>query len=182
MTTLLQCEGERIGWHFRGASQCHYLVKVVSLGELKYKNLQGAFYGCKKLTHFIGGDSKLSTKKVTSMSFMFSGAKKLEYVDVSNFETVEVKTYQSMFEGAKSLRTLDLGSFNGDKAKNMKRMFKGASALYAINLKGMYWFLDYDDFRKKVSVDEMFANTPKLKLNNILTTGAFLHEVAKEQK
>ncbi len=107
------------------------LVQVVSLGNMGWTDLRGAFEGAINLTSFSGGD----TSEVTDMSSMFKGAAKLATLDLSVFNTAAVTNMSSMFEGATALTSLDLSDFDTSAVTNMSAMFKNTTRL--ATLKGL---------------------------------------------
>ena len=70
------------------------LVEVEELGDMGWKNLQGAFAGCSNLAAVKGG----TTAGVTDMSSMFAEATSLQ-LDVSSWDFSKVSNMQSMLSG-----------------------------------------------------------------------------------
>lgn len=107
------------------------LIEVVDLGDVGWKNLDGAFSGCSNLVSFSGGN----TSAVTNMRTMFSMAINLKTVDLSSFNTELVTSMNSMFYGT-PLVSLDLSHFNTSAVKNMSNMFGDTKKLISLNLLG----------------------------------------------
>ena len=110
-------------------SECHQLKEVIGLNkfntdkvimmnamfneceELEYLdlsnfntknviNMEGMFFNCKNLKE-IKGINKFNTEKVTSMNCMFQNCNELEYLDLTNFNTLNllelINIYNSFF-------------------------------------------------------------------------------------
>ena len=82
----------------------------------------------------IEGIENLNTEKVTNMSCMFWGCKKLTSLDLSSFNTAKVTNMGNMFDGCSGLTSLDLSSFNTAKVENMSGMFWECSGLTSLDL------------------------------------------------
>ncbi len=80
------------------------LVAVDELGDVGWKNLQGAFAGCSNLKTVNGGD----TKEVEDMSSMFKGVASLR-LNVASWNFKQVSNMQDMFSGA-TLADADYGN------------------------------------------------------------------------
>ena len=61
------------------------------------------------------------------MSEMFSGCKKLRYLNFSNFKTDKVNNMSYMFYGCSSLKDLDISNFEFNSLTSMYQMFFGCS-------------------------------------------------------
>ena len=127
---------------------------------------------------------KLNTENTMSLWALFSGCKKLNSLDVSNFVTSTVKDFndifancsslteinfgekswdtaegqymRSMFEGCSSMKSLSLSKFDTKNVEVMSNMFKDCSNLVSLDIK---------DFNtKKVSIiDNMFSGVTSLR-------------------
>ena len=60
-------DGTVEAWYFNNRGSKNTLMEVLDLGDVGWKNLERAFYGCDNLTTFAGGD----VSGVTNMSRMF---------------------------------------------------------------------------------------------------------------
>ena len=76
--------------------------------------------------------SRFDTAKVTDMSSMFFGCRKVENIDCSNFNTSNVTNMASMFQEDWDLRNLDLSSFDTNNVTNMTLMFGACGNLSKI--------------------------------------------------
>ena len=70
------------------------IIAVDELGDVGWKNLQGAFAGCSNLAAVRGGE----TAEVTDMSSMFEGTTSLQ-LDISSWSFKATANMQSMFSG-----------------------------------------------------------------------------------
>lgn len=98
------------------------LLSVDDLGDVGWRNLQGAFAGSKELTAVSGGN----TSNVYNMHAMFEGATAV-LPDTSDWDTHQVNTMTAMFMGA-SIANPDVGGWNTAQVTNMHSMFRDASA------------------------------------------------------
>lgn len=87
--------GQVEAWSFATfAESKDKIVAVDELGDVGWKNLQGAFTGCSNLGAVKGGE----TAEVTDMSSMFEGIPSLQ-LDVTSWSFKAVTNMQSMFNG-----------------------------------------------------------------------------------
>lgn len=117
------------GWSFGNVADSKLKLKtVVNFGDMGWKNLNLAFYGCSNLTSFSGG----ITTQVTNMSGMFKNATSLTTLNVSSFNTANVTNMSLMFYGLSSLTSLNLSNFNTANVTNMSYMFYGMEAVTSL--------------------------------------------------
>lgn len=84
--------------------------------------------------------SKLDTRNVTDMSWMFYSCQALTALDVSSFGTGSVTSMLCMFSECVSLTTLDLSSFDTGSVTNMICIFTECDSLERISLgTGFKW-------------------------------------------
>jgi len=69
--------------------------------------------------------SNWDTGRVRDMSGMFSRARGLTSLDLANWNTSRVRDMSDMFSHTVSLETIDLSSFDTSNVTNMSRMFSG---------------------------------------------------------
>ncbi|MEZ4818736.1 MAG: BspA family leucine-rich repeat surface protein [Bdellovibrionota bacterium] len=117
-------------WYFNDSGDKDALIEVIDLGDVGWKNLSRAFYGCSNLVSFAGGN----TSEVVDMSWMFYKAFDLESVDVSSFDTSKVIDMSAMFGSTDSLVALDLSSFDTSMVNSMDSMFYSASSLTSLDV------------------------------------------------
>ena len=78
--------------------------------------------------------SKLDTRNVTDMSWMFYSCQALTALDVSSFGTGSVTSMLCMFSECVSLTSLDLSSFDTGGVTDMRSMFQDCNALTALDI------------------------------------------------
>ena len=78
--------------------------------------------------------SKLDTRNVTDMSWMFYSCQALTALDVSSFGTGSVTSMLCMFSECVSLTTLDLSSFDTGNVTDMRSLFQDCKALTSLDL------------------------------------------------
>lgn len=78
--------------------------------------------------------SKLNTKEIRNIKYMFYMCGNLEEVTLDNFNTSNVVDMSSMFHGCSKLRQLDVSSFDTSKVINMKNMFNGCRNLKKLDI------------------------------------------------
>jgi|GEM_PF-3411349 len=134
---------------------CDGLVGVDSLGQVGWKNLYGAFWGCKDLKYVMGGD----TSEVTDMRFMFHEAAKLEHVATQEIDFSSVEQIDGMFGFTDNLKCLDMRGLNlaslGKSQGSMQGMFV-KSGVEEISFEG-------SDLSGLKSLYAVFGNTHALK-------------------
>ena len=105
-------------WSCRDFShRCDKLYAVDDLGDIKWKNLSGAFAFANSLVVFKGGN----TSAVTDMSLMFWKSPRVQ-PDIANLDVSKVENMQGMFQEALSANP-DVSEWNTSKVKNMSWMF-----------------------------------------------------------
>ena len=80
--------------------------------------------------------SSLDTSGVTDTTFMFSGLKNLQTLNVSGWNTSQVKDMTAMFYGDESLTNLDVSSWNTANVTSMAGMFQNNFALKSLDVSG----------------------------------------------
>ena len=93
--------------------------------------------------------NEINTELVTNMSYMFYNCKKLEYIDLSNFDTSNVTDMRSMFYDCDTITSLDLSSFDTSNVvtlastptadgngMHVSSMFSSCNKLKYINMSG----------------------------------------------
>ena len=113
-------------------SNCNSLIsfKDNNLDTSKITNLSNLFNGCKKLSE-LSDISKWDTSQVSDMSCMFKGCELLLNIpDISIWDTSNVTDMNSMFSKCSSLITLpDISIWNISKVTDMSSMFEDCSSL-----------------------------------------------------
>ena len=108
--------------------------EVVDLGDVGWKALNNAFYGCSNMTAFDGGTA--DTSGVTDMQTMFTGCTSLTSLDPTGFDTSSVTNMYAMFHTCTSLLSLDVTSFNTSLVTNMRYMFHNCNSLTSLDVSG----------------------------------------------
>ena len=93
----LVIEGLLEAWSFNNTGDKDKILSVEDFGNLGYRNLFGAFWGCGNLGAFEGG----VTSNVTHMNSMFAGATSAN-PDVRDWDVSNVTNMGSMFFAATS--------------------------------------------------------------------------------
>ena len=121
----LVIDGLLEAWSFNNndhAGDRDKILSVEDFGDLGYKNLSGAFYGCANLGDFEGG----ITSDVTDMSFMFWGATSAD-LDVSEWDVSSVINMESMFRATTSADP-DVSEWDVSSVINMESMFRATTS------------------------------------------------------
>ena len=95
---------------------------------------------------------------MTSMSGMFKNCKKLEEIDVNNFDTSSVTNMNNMFSTCEKVKKLDVINFDTSNVTNMSAMFNGLSGITKLDLSNF-------DTRNVDNIASMFSSTPLEELN-----------------
>ena len=156
-TYIVTINGLVEGWSFGSSADSKLKIRTVdNFGDMGWKNLNLAFYGCSNLTFFAGGVttavtnmsgmfknatgltnlnlSSFNTSNVTNMSLMFYGVSSLTTLSLANFNTMNVTNMSYMFNEMTSITTLDLSYFNTSSVTNMNHMFYGMTSLLSLNI------------------------------------------------
>lgn len=96
------------------------LIAVPELGNVCWRSFHRAFYGCKNLFTFKGGD----TRYVTDMSYMFYRADNVT-PQTGHWDTANVTNMRWMFRDTVRADP-DVSKWNTTKVTNMQGMFSGA--------------------------------------------------------
>ena len=108
-------------WSFNNSGDKDKIISVEDFGDLGYKNLSGAFFGCTNLGSFEGG----VTSDVTNMASMFLGATQAN-PNVTKWNVSSVTNMFSMFDGATQANP-NVTKWNVSSVTNMFSMFDGAT-------------------------------------------------------
>ena len=123
----LVIEGTLEAWSFNNAGDKDKIRSVENFGDLGYKNLSGAFFGCANLGDFEGG----VTSDVTDMTSMFEGATQAN-PDVSNWDVSKVTDMTNLFNSS-GLSTANYDAFLINLADNnasVENVTLGATGIY----------------------------------------------------
>ena len=110
------------GWSFFSSAIVSNtkLIAVPELGNVCWRSFHRAFYGCKNLFTFKGGD----TRYVTDMSYMFYRADNVT-PQTGHWDTSKVTNMRWMFRDTVRADP-DVSKWNTAKVTNMQGMFSGA--------------------------------------------------------
>ena len=92
----------------------------------------GIFKNCKKLEKL--ELYNFDTSNVCYMNDMFFGCSSLKNINLSNFVTKRVKTMDGMFSNCTSLKKLDLSNFDSTSLFSLSFMFYQCSSLQYLNI------------------------------------------------
>ena len=81
--------------------------------------------------------SNLNTEKVKSMKNMFSSCINLPKIDLSSLNTSKVESTEGLFSSCESLTDIDVSFLNLEKNKDMSSMFNQCISLKNINFRGI---------------------------------------------
>ncbi|WP_125566042.1 BspA family leucine-rich repeat surface protein [Companilactobacillus insicii] len=105
----------------------------IDAGAIANANSESLFSGLSNVTS-IDGIGNLDTSNVTNMYSMFSGASKIQSLDLSNWNTSNATDMHYMFNGMSSLEDLNLSSFNTENVTDMGSMFIADFSLKKLDL------------------------------------------------
>ena len=75
-----------------------------------------------------------NTKAVTNIDYMFSQDRKLQNLDLSNWDVSNVRSMISTFDGLRNLRSLNVSNWNTGKVTTMKGLFAYTRELQDLNI------------------------------------------------
>ena len=149
-------------------STCSSLTEldVSSFDTSKVTNMYAMFGWCDNLIT-IKGLEKLNTSNVTNMASLFYNSRKLETLNLSNFDTSKVTDMCDMFGWCEKLTTIKgLENFNTSNVTSMKEMFYCCYNLAPLDV-------SHFDTSKVTSMDSMFTycrSLTELDVSNFDTT------------
>ena len=108
-------------FHLQSDTFKQRLRTITNLGDVGWKNLNGAFRGCTNLTTVEGGN----VSEVTDMSQMFRYATSAT-PNVANWDTSSVTNMSEMFDRAASAEP-DMSQWDFGNVTNMTEMFNGVT-------------------------------------------------------
>lgn len=116
------------------ATSASQMTSVISLGNLGWKSLEGAFAGTSQLSSFsVGANSE--TNEVVSFKEMFKGSS-ISNLNLTALDTSAATNYDGMFEGAAGITTLDVSGLDISRTKSLNSMFKEMSVLTTLDMTG----------------------------------------------
>ena len=127
---------------------------IKKLDTSKISDMTNMFSGCKKLPSL--DLSTWNTSKTTNMGGMFTDCWALASLDVSSFDTSNVTYMVSMFNNCWALASLDVSSFDTSNVTNMTSMFCYCSKLKSLDL-------SHFNTSQVKNMDSMFCYCSELK-------------------
>lgn len=124
-------------------------------GELGGRGRTRGFFEGMQQVHHVEGMHHLDTSNVTSMMSTFSGMRRVNQLDFSNFDTSNVVNMAGMFQYTDTLTELDLSNFNTSNVTNMSYMFIFMLSLKNLNISSF-------DTSNVASMTQMFSELDNL--------------------
>ena len=116
-------------------NKCQKLKEIKGINKLitdKVTEMKSMFQQCNKLEYL--DISNFDTSNVTNMSYMFNKCHKLKVINgISKFITKNVIAMNSMFQQCVELEYLDLNNFDTSNVTKMNHMFNKCNKLKVIN-------------------------------------------------
>ena len=110
------------------------IIDMFLLDTSRVTDMTCLFAGCRRLKHV--DVSTLNTSNVVNMNEMFSFCGSLPWLNLSSFDTRNVQTMDRMFAACEQLTELDLSNFVLDSLLSADAMFSGCLNLKSLTLKG----------------------------------------------
>ena len=133
-------------------------IKSINLSNLDVSNVEDTSSmcgSCKELESFIFGENWKNASKLTKISSMFSGCKKLTSIDTENLNVSKVTNASSMFYECEALMVLDLSTWTLSVNTNFSGMFTSCISLTSLDLNSF-------DTSKATIMSSMFRNCSAL--------------------
>ncbi len=165
----LTISGVLEAWSFNNGGSKDKLISVTDLGSVGWKNLEGAFEGCRNLREVLGGN----VSRMTKMNRMFKGATSIKNIDFSGWNfalvtemdeafsevTLPTRVYNTLlhrlFETSTQENfTLNVGGFKYDSRAESVRQ----------NLKERGWTINDGGFSFFISVWRISSNNEAIAL------------------
>ena len=117
-------EGDFPRIYFNNQGDKLKILTVEQWGNIRWKSMEKAFFGCSNLTVLAQDAPDLTG--VTSLAYMFNSAKSFNQ-DISHWNTSNIKDMSHMFYYATAFNQ-DIGAWDISNVTDMKYLFAGASA------------------------------------------------------
>ncbi len=121
-TYTIMISGEFPAIYFNNSGSRLLITEVNSWGDIDWKSMRNAFYGCFNVEVFATDAPDLS--EVNDMSFMFSDARAFNQ-PLNGWDVSNVTNMRGIFLKARSFNQ-DLSSWDVSNVSNMEAMFNGA--------------------------------------------------------
>ena len=107
---IVSIEGVCEAWYQNNAGDKEKLLAVLNLGDVSWKRLDRAFYGCSSITRFVAGNT--DTSQVTSMNYMMCGWSSMISPPDLSFDTSQVTGMYSMMRDWSSMSDISINVYN----------------------------------------------------------------------
>jgi surface protein len=116
-------------------SGCKSLVSLdISNFDLSNNaNMGLMFQNCENL-EYLHLNQLITLNSITDISYLFSGCKKLQSLDLSFLDTSNVINMASLFYNCENLKYLNILNFDYSMATNISNMFDGCKSLQYLNM------------------------------------------------
>jgi surface protein len=91
------------------------------------------FQNCENL-EYLNLNQLITLNSITDISYLFSGCKKLQSLDLSFLDTSNVINMASLFYNCENLKYLNILNFDYSMATNISNMFDGCKSLQYLNM------------------------------------------------
>ena len=108
-------------------------INLSNWNTMNVSNMQAMFQNCGIISLDL---SKLDTRLVTNISYMFNLCDKLKNLDLSGWDTTNITNMNLMFGGCRSLETLDLSDWKIRSDVSTSFMFSACDNLKKIYMRG----------------------------------------------
>ena len=122
-TYTVTISGTVEAWYFNDGEDKNNIISVKNLGDVGWKDLNGAFWGCTNLKELYGGN----VSGVINMEDMFRNNSSLANLDISQWDVSNVTNMHDMFISNSSLVSLDISQWDVSSVTDMSGMFSQAS-------------------------------------------------------
>jgi surface protein len=115
-----------------GDYDLHYILKKVDCTNCILPDAIGIFQYMPSLEELVLTNA--DTSNMTTMRYMFAGARNLKSLDLSSFDTSNVTDMYNMFYGDKLLEEINFSGWDTSKVKDTEEMFRDTFALKTLDL------------------------------------------------
>ena len=122
--------------------------------------MHSMFRDCLKLEYL--ELSSFDTYNQENFGYMSCNCESLELLDLSNFKTNNASFLDNMFNGCASLKMSDLSNFHTSKVVNFINMFNGCASLTSLEISNF----DITSITQDIKFDDIFKNCGNLEFIN----------------
>ena len=138
---------------FLGCSNLQAITNYLNIVSTPVKSMSHLFDGCSKLEYI--DLTKLNTPSLTNMDYMFQSCSKLTSVNLTGFDTSSVTTMVGLFKRCENINYIDFPILNTAVLKNMSHMFEKCHNLTSVDFSKI-------DTSNVVNMGYMFASCHSL--------------------